>query len=391
MKETLFSLGAVLALAAAPCFGEPATQPQLQKHNYQVRYKVMHSTSGAKLDRETIESQSATGATIPFWHYNVVSPLDGSTYQGTMVGRNAFFNGHRSTVIPTDIIPVKLTFADTGTLFDPTVVDSCVGDSVVNLLNQSPIFQNVDYVMNGADVGSTQYTDAFQRSNFWSKVAGTPYHTLFGTKVLPAINVTVPIANGSTSTNFFSGCAYGTMDINWWDAYVQNTLIPQLASQGVTPAVFPIFLFDSVFEYDADPSQCCILGYHNSYAPNNILQTYSISSYDTSGAFGGDVSVSSHELAEWMDDPDTSNPTPSWGHVGQVTGCQANLEVGDPLSPGGNSPTNPFTVTMSNGVTYTLQELAYFSWFFRQPSSLGAGGLYSNNGTFTSGQPSVCQ
>jgi hypothetical protein len=92
----------------------------------------------------------------------------------------------------------------------------------------------------------------------------------------------------------------------------------------------------------------------------------------------------SHEIAEWLDDPNGSNPVPPWGAEGQVQAgsCQNNLEVGDPLSPGFGTPTNPFSVLMPNGVTYTLQELAYFSWFYGG-ASLGSGGLYSDNGTFT--------
>jgi hypothetical protein len=56
--------------------------------------------------------------------------------------------------------------------------------------------------------------------------------------------------------------------------------------------------------------------------------------WDTTGDFGGtaDGSVSSHEIAEWMNDPLGNNPTPAWGNSGQVSGCQRNFEVGDPLS-----------------------------------------------------------
>jgi hypothetical protein len=39
-------------------------------------------------------------------------------------------------------------------------------------------------------------------------------------------------------------------------------------------------------------------------------------------------------------------------------------------------------VKMSNGFTYSLQELAFFSWFYGAPS-VGVNGWYSNNGTFT--------
>jgi len=42
-----------------------------------------------------------------------------------------------------------------------------------------------------------------------------------------------------------------------------------------------------------------------------------------------------------------------------------------------------------NGFTYHLQELAFFSWFFGNPS-LGIHGWDSNNGTFLSDPGPVC-
>jgi hypothetical protein len=41
---------------------------------------------------------------------------------------------------------------------------------------------------------------------------------------------------------------------------------------------------------------------------------------------------------------------------------------------------------MPNGFTYHLQELAFFSWFYRQDPSTGVNGWYSDNGTFPSAQ-----
>ena len=93
----------------------------------------------------------------------------------------------------------------------------------------------------------------------------------------------------------------------------------------------------------------------------------------------------SHEIAEWMDDPAVNNATPAWGAEGQVTAghCQSNLEVGDPLSNNYPTPTAPLYVTNnSTGVQYELQELAFYSWFLDSSPSLGAGGKYSDNGTF---------
>jgi hypothetical protein len=69
-----------------------------------------------------------------------------------------------------------------------------------------------------------------------------------------------------------------------------------------------------------------------------------------------------------------------------VSGCQRNLEVGDPLS-GKMFP----AVKMGNGYNYHLQELAFFSWYYnaRTDRSIGAGGKFSDKGTFQ-GPSKVC-
>lgn len=329
--------------------------------------------------------QANAASTIAFWPYTTTG-YDSNTYQGMMVGRSPFAHGHRVTTIPTFVIPVKLTFADSGDVFDPSAADSCIANKTVDgLIANSPIFQSSDFVMNGVDVGSTQYLDAFQRANFWKQVQGTPYHTVFSTAptVLAAVSVTVPVGKGVTQAGFTCG-HWGEMDIDWFDAMVQSTILPNLAAQGVGLTNFPQLVFDSVFMYlNQDTSQCCALGYHSGFFSGGNLQTYSVNGFDTSGTFGGDTDTLSHEVAEWMDDPNGSNPVPVWGNEGQVVGgCQNNLEVGDPLSEGFGTPTNPFSVTL-NGFDYHLQELAFFSWFYGQSPSFGAGGDYSDNGSFT--------
>jgi len=79
-----------------------------------------------------------------------------------------------------------------------------------------------------------------------------------------------------------------------------------------------------------------------------------------------------------MDDPFIDNATPAWGHTGQVSGCQNNLEVGDPLTG------IPYTVTL-NGFTYHPQELGFNSWFYRTPAT-GTGAEFSYKGTFETAQ-----
>jgi hypothetical protein len=358
----------------------------------------LHRKSSQFMQRALQQAQA--GATLPLWGYGLISPVDGKLYQGTMVGRSPFFNGHRTTNIQVQLIPVILTFEDTGTVFDPTTFDSCLGDSVMNFTLHSPLFNNAHYVMNGVDVGNAQYIDAFQRGNFWNQISatGNSYHTNLTVTVMPAQSLTVPFLYGETNVNFFNGCAYGLMDGNWWDSTafgspdpdLARSIIAQLGPQQVGPNTLPVFVFNSVFEYIGNLFECCVLGYHDSYS--DPAQTYSAEGLDTSDSFGGDVSVMSHELAEWLDDPVITNTVPQWGHIGQQADCQDNLEVGDPTSPNNpdSPPYNPFLVSM-NGRQYTLQELAYFSWFFRQSPSLGSGGLYSDNGTFTTDAGAVCQ
>jgi hypothetical protein len=178
------------------------------------------------------------------------------------------------------------------------------------------------------------------------------------------------------------------MDINWWQPYVETNVIPTLKT--VNPTIVPIFLFYNVVMAQGSTSltgsSCCILGYHSAFG--TPVQTYSVADFDATTSFGpasSAISAMSHEVAEWMDDPLGTNPTPAWGHVGQATACQNDLEVGDPLS-GTFFP----SLVMSNGVTYTPQELAFFSWFYRQSPSIGVKGWYSGNGTFTTGAGPVC-
>ncbi len=105
--------------------------------------------------------------------------------------------------------------------------------------------------------------------------------------------------------------------------------------------------------------------------------------YDNTGAFSGsnDVSALTHEISEWMNDPSGVNPTPAWGNIGQVSGCQNNYETGDPLSG------HVMNVSLSSH-TYHVQELAYFWWFYHAAAPTPAvHGTYSfalaNNGRFT--------
>jgi hypothetical protein len=341
---------------------------------------------------ERAMGQSASATTLPLAAYNVTSTRDGNNYSGVIVGRNPLFHGARTTLIPVFIVPLKIVMADSGHAFDPTAVDpfGCLpsGTTALSLSQASPIFQAPpnDWTMNNTDVGAGQYNDVFQRAEFFDNVAITRnrYHTALTVGTLSEQAVEVPVGVGRTiDAQQFGGCgALAEVDVNSLDSYLTGTLIPALAGQGVGPTNFPFFLLYNVVM--TDDGNCCILGYHG--ATGSPLQTYSPTDFDSTGLFTGvgNTSVFAHEVGEWLNDPTGNNPTPAWGHTGQVSGCQSNFEVGDPLSGTDFPP-----VTMPNGFTYRLQELAFFSWFYGAPS-IGAGEKFSDNGTFSQDAGAPC-
>jgi hypothetical protein len=353
------------------------------------------------------ESDPSSG--LPLWTFTVRSSRDGTTYPGTMVGRNPFRDPGPAN-IPTDVVPVIVKTQTIATIFNPKtgIISTAPGSNTLDptqpddvclsppndvptkLASGSPIFSSAPFTFGGTFIGNTQYTDAFQRGNFWNVLAedrGSYHVRMKPVRLLQPIVLNVPAVYGLAITNplFFGPPAFCApltiVDIAWFDNYVTSTLIPGLASQGVSPSHFPIFFVYNVVW--ASPvtnlNNCCALGYHSVTGFPHVNQTYSPSDFDTTGAFGIPLNtvILSHEVGEWMNDPNTNNPTPLWGNTGQVQGaCQGNLEVGDPLT--GNLVSD---VTMPNGYTYHLQELAFFSWFFGAPS-IGVNGWFSNNNTF---------
>ena len=350
-------------------------------------------------------ADASANSALATFNYTTVSSRDGNTYSGAMVGEDPFSSGpFTTTTVDTPIIPLIITTKSVAfkvskggilsrikgfTTFDPTVADNACLSSPNNvplaLAVQSPIFQATDFSFGPTSVGTTQYIDAFQRGNF--SLQGTDYHTVLNPHVLPPVHLVFP-ANEALAipSGLFGSCGpLGIVNINT----IFPVLLKLLAAEGVNTSQFPVFLMYNVVMSIGVPNnlnKCCVLGFHD--AIGSPIQTFSPIDFDTTGLFGPairDTSIAAHEVGEWMDDPFGNNPTPLWGHVGQVGGCQGNLEVGDPLT-GTNVPTVTSTV---NGFDYHLQELAFFSWFYGAPS-IAVNGWFSNNNTFTHDAGPVC-
>ena len=356
------------------------------------------------------ESAPLSTSEIPLFTYQIFASRDGKTYRGSMVGGSPFSSktNNKTQKVKFVIVPVVLKFVfGTGSVvtFSPIAGDrGCLGagNTALSLTTRSPLFHPVSFTMNGEDVGDTTYPDAFRRAEFFTKV-GPNYHLTFSVKTLtaqtvklvasdsPSAHATVYHACGLCGTNTGNTNipgALGVVDINTFDPIAQR-LIRNLK---LNPCEFPFFVFyNSVLSQgNATLDNCCILGYHNSETGRvtNPGQTYGVAEFEgrDQTAFTGvsDISVMTHEVDEWINDPSGNNLVPAWGDIGQQPGCQNNLEVGDPLSG------TLFPSATLHGFTYHFQELAFFSWFYGQPS-IGAGGLFSNNGTFTTDAGVVCR
>jgi hypothetical protein len=321
------------------------------------------------------------GTTVP--EYTASVKVGTKNYTYTIVGKNPAIKAtNASTTVTADIVPLIMKFSN-GDTWNPTKIDSCdAGASALTRVKNSPIVKSQAWTWGGTPIGTGQVTDAFQRAEFWKYAQPTGINPSYGVKLtfktLTPVTINVPNADAATAPISCGNGLLGAANINWLDPFLQNTVIPSLSSQGVGTKTFPIFVLHNFVEYIGTTTNCCVLGYHNSYNTSAGAQTYGLSIYDNSGAFGGssDISAMSHEVGEWQNDPNTVNPTPAWGHIGQVSGCQSNLEVGDPLSG------TTFADTVG-GFTYHPQELAFFSWFYHQAPSLGVNGWYSDQGTFT--------
>ena len=317
--------------------------------------KPMYKVLNPKVGMEVIEPP----ASVPTWTGSFT--YNNTKYTYRMVGFNPT-QGATSTV-EAYIIPIKMVITTkTGTRsYNPGHILPD-GNSVIKGTVKSPIFDSTTtYIQGGTNVGTTQYTDAFQRANFWGIVhTQTGYHLkLGGPKVLPIQTMSPPKADGALG-NAFGVNPAGLVNINWFDPQA-HALITTLA---IPANVIPIFLTYNVYLTNGSPilNNCCIGGYHT----YDGVQAYMQFSYvDVPGAFSQDVSALSHEAGEWADDPLTNNNSP----------CGI-LEVGDPEEGFANYGAFPYSL---HGFTYNLQDLVMLP-YFGAPTSTSVNGWYSFQG-----------
>ena len=353
--------------------------------------------TGGSSGEAMVAIKAAAATTIPLASYSFTASKNATAYTNVIVGQNPLQRGHSPTTVKILLVPMIINIGTE--VFDSTAANTCGGSNgnsdVLNLQN-SPILSPVTFdgaataghasLVNGVNMGTSTYNDMHRRAEFLQAIGGptSAYHTNYAITV--SSTQTISAATSAGYSAILTGTAgqcnrLGGLEINHFDSYFVNTVLPAVGADATS---FVIFLMHNVVFYSGTTATCCILGYHG--AVGSPVQTYSPTDYDTTGDFGAgivNVSIAAHEIGEWMDDPLGNNPTPNWGGIGQVGGCQNNWEVGDPLT-GTNFP----AITMPNGVTYNPQETVFWSWFYSADhdayfQNMAAGGKYSTNGSFT--------
>ena len=430
-------LAGALALASLPVSAQLISADTVKNGHPEALRGHMDGQPDKSVNRLATFGMQASPATAAQSNSNnpprpIVSPFyypssrSGSVNYGFLVGANPFFgDGPKKTSVKAFVVPVIIKVHQVATEFstdannnliltgikdqvatyDPTRAShACLGTKnnvPFTLAVESPVFEDHHWVWGGMDLGDAQYDEAFQRANFWNANGDDPgsYGVHLDSQVLPPIVIDFPRGTAiglpqASSFLGYSACAPSVLvDLDLFDAYLDNIAIPQMKAWGVNSSNFPMFIAGNVVwgavagqlpYYEAEAG-----GYH-SYSSVDPAQTYGVTQFGDEGIFTWPDAVPlSHEVGEWMNDPTGANAVQAYNVTAASSPkaaptCQGNYEVGDILAGFFMPP-----VKGRNGYTYTVQELAYFSYFYGGPS-IAAGGAYSNNGTLTSDAGAAC-
>jgi hypothetical protein len=361
------------------------------------------STSGSQWGRPltTIVGGATvlrTTQTVQHWFGSTLDPQNGVTYGYNIVGAdpNNCSGPDCDVTITVDIIPLNAIVA--GESFNGTEVVAATLASPVFALNDygstpfatapgafpndPSLIQGPGGVLSQNDAGNQlQLQDAIQRAEF-NKTGLSSYHLRLNPVVHDPITFVVPSGKSGIlqSPNGLDGAL---IDYDWWSAQIQ-TLNGNLAYLDPTHLVLYLTK-DLLLIYRGD---CCTGGFHGTVQSkhgngNQPVQTFAWATYGLPGGGdrpnGGtdwasqDITVVSHEISEWANDPFGNNSVEPWAtFTAPQYGCVGNLETGDPVvaigfAMGTNiyfQGPNPDGSQSADGY-YHPQDEVFLPWFMR--------------------------
>lgn len=294
--------------------------------------------------------------------------INGKTY--TFAGQNPAHDG--STMIPTVLVPIRLTFAGKTAALDAK-------QSVSSLL-KSPIFSKYGF----GSGGKTQYGDALLAATF----PGTkPGHTLLGTPQVKAITIHVPAGRGYLLHDKQSGRSFAVVDMQ----YVEKQLFREIPKQ---PGKLVIAVTQNTTFYAlSDATVCCSWGAHGvdpATGTSFVLGSYLHEAPPI--VSDQDIQPLTQQLAEFFYDPlhdprsnfykkgVPGNYFTGWLRPGDSSRCNdgigSNYFLLEPTdtNPKNNFPSSAAYVARAAGFDYHLQNVALLNWY---PGGGEGSGAYS--------------
>jgi chitinase len=267
-----------------------------------------------------------------------------------------------TTVIPTVLVPVSLTFEGKAIRMD-------AAHDVPRIL-KSPIFSKFAF----GTGGGTQYADALLRATFPGERQG---HTLLGEPDVKPITIAIPAGYGYLLTSKKEGRSFAVVD----SEFVQKQLFRQIPRQDGKLVI--AVTHNTTFYALGDATVCCTWGTHgvdastgNSFVLGSYLQDAPTVVKDR------DIQPLSQQLAEFINDPlhdpllyfrtETApgNYFAPWLLPGKDRECGGSgigsnyflLEPTNTNSKNSFPESTPF-LARTNRFTYHLQTIALLSWY----------------------------
>jgi hypothetical protein len=333
-------------------------------------------------DWANLRRAQASGAlqTLPNWSAGF--SISGQNYSYTLVGTPP--TRPLTTVIPTVIVPIRLTVSDYSVDgVHPVVFD---GTRAIASMLGSPIFQVSPYAS-----GNLQFADAMLRTEFTS--AAKKWHLVFSPSVAAPIDIVAPpdtVKVIKTKSGKLLGVILDSSIID-----VGRDAPINVALRGSSPQTYVVFVTYNALENAA-------FGYHSFHYTQKkasaVVYTYTSWLEGVNDAFtvpSPDAATLAHEIAEVVHDPLITSVTLLWGDAFRRNRCfQKFIEVGDAVE---NAPAKQqlWKQTVQSGgdvKTYTLQTEALLPWFERQTPSTALGGAYSfpDISSLTTAAPLTC-
>jgi chitinase len=300
--------------------------------------------------------------------------IAGNAY--TLAGRDPAQSG--TTVIPTLLVPITLTFDDNSTRMDAA--------TDVQLILKSPIFSKFAFT----PAEKTQYADALLHATF---PADTQGHTLLGNPEIKPITIAVHPGYGYLLTSKKSGRSFAVVD----SEFIEQEIFRQIPHQDSKLVI--AVTHNTTYYALADATVCCTWGTHgidattqNSFVLASYLQAAPAVVHDS------DIQPLTQQLAEFINDPlhdphayfrtatARGNFFLAWqfpedtgeDHSCGGSGIGSNYFL---LEPTNTNPKNSFPASAAfpvaaSGFTYHLQNVALLSWYLGSAAS-PSGSVYS--------------